>query len=154
MKKILILLAVATLPMAAARLLRRRWPAVPVLPVQLVQPPGDRACPPTLCCSAGGRAVCSGCPPPCAGCARRPVRPTCTVRRWRRPMMPQYMAPQAMPMMPQAQPMYYQSPCRQCCGAAVPTAVPQPCGDYAEAGGGYVEPGCGGPYMGNVATAR
>jgi hypothetical protein len=151
MRKILILLAVATLPAASGCACGRLCPCCPCnwFNRPAVCAP---ACPPPVYAAP----VAATCPPPCAApapcaapCAPAPCAAMGTVAPMAAPMaapmMPQYMAPQA-PCCAQAQPMYYQQPYQQpmptCCAAPEPSCAYSP---------GYAfESGCGGPYMGNV----
>jgi hypothetical protein len=139
MKKILILLAVATLPLTSGCCCARLCPCCPC---NWFNRPAT--CPPTYAAPlvsspCGPTYVPSPCAPsPCATCGPMASPLAATV-------MPQYMAPPAAPMMTQAQPMYYQqAPASACCGAAPSCCPSEPsCGCAAE-------PGCGGPYMGAV----
>jgi hypothetical protein len=129
MKKLLILLAVATLPFASGCACARLCPCCPCnwfnRPAVYAAP----ACPPTYAAP-----LAATCPPPCAPCApvatAAPYMPAMA-----QPFMPQYAAA-PNPMMTQAQPMYYQAPMANPCGAC-----------YVEPGCGYAEASCGGPAM-------
>lgn len=139
MKKLLILLAVATLPFASGCACARLCPCCPCnwfnRPATYAAP----ACPPTYAAP-----LAATCAPPCAPYS--PCAPVATAAPYM-PAMAQPFMPQCAtcpsPVMAQAQPMYYQAPMANPCGAC-----------YAEPGcayaGGYAgEVGCGygGPAM-------
>jgi hypothetical protein len=166
MKRLLILLAVALLPVASGCCCARLCPCCPCNWFNRCAP----ACPPTYAAPLAAAPCAPACAPtyaPAAYAAPSPCSACGTVAPMAgpmgAPMMPQYMGPQAMPMMSQAQPMYYQSPMPTCCAAPEAScACAPPCGACAPPcggcntcggggyGGGYMEPGCGGPYMGNA----
>ena len=141
MKKILILLAVATLPAASGCCVARVCPCCPCnwfnRPVA--------TCPPTyaapmVASPCGPTYVPSQCAPsPCATCGPMAAPLAATV-------MPQYMAPPQQ-MMTQAQPMYFQQSQPAPCCAAAPVCCPSEpsCGCASEG-----SCGCGGPTMGAV----
>lgn len=137
MKKILILLFVATLPLASGCCCARLCPFCPCNwfnrgaycpPATYAAPLAASPCGPTYVPSPYAASPCSTCGP------TSPLAAT---------VMPQYFAPQAASMMTQSQPMYYQQPASACCPTSA-CCAPEPSCGYA------AEPGCGGPYMGNV----
>ena len=143
MKKVMILLAVATLSVAPGCCATRLCPCCPC---NWFARPAATCCPPAPMYAAPVAATCAPTymPSPCAPACPSPCSAVGTVSPMAGPM--QFMgAPQGMPMVTQGQPMYYQSPMPQtCCGSAEPNCSCMPsCGCGAEAG-------CGGPFMGNV----
>lgn len=135
MKKLLILLTVAVLPAASGCCVGRLCPCCPCnwfsRPATYCAP----ACPPTYAAP-----LAATCAPPCAA-PYSPCAPVATAAPYMpamaQPFMPQCATCPNQPMMTQAQPMYYQSPMANPCGAC-----------YAEPGCSYAgEAGCGGPAM-------
>ena len=137
MKKILALLAVATIP-ATLSGCAACWPTAglcPCCPCNCFNrpapcPPAPAYCPPAPMYAAPLAA--NACPPPCAPMASQ--------------MMPQYVMPTSAPYgMP-----YGAAPGCNTCQQMAPQAMYAQPAYYTEQGCGYVEPGCGEPYMGNV----
>jgi hypothetical protein len=153
MKKILILLAVAALPLTSGCCCTRLCPCCPCnwfsrAPVCAPAPTYVAPLAASPCSPAYAQPYAQPMAPSCAPTCPAPCSSVGTVAPMAASVMPQYMAPPAAPVYAQAQPMYYQAPMpTTCCGAAEPNCSYAPtcgCGGY----GG--EPGCGGPFMGSV----
>lgn len=133
MRKVLILLAVAALPLNVG-CCARLCSTCPLCPCnwfnrQPVCAPAPTFAAPLAATPCAPTYVPSPCAPVCAP-APAAVSPLAAT------VMPQYVAPQAMPMMTQAPPVCCQ-PAQMCC-------PPEPSCCYS------AEPSCGGPYMGAV----
>ena len=130
MKKVLVLLAVAALPVASGCCCTQLCPLCPCNWFNrgaYFAPAPAYAAP----LAASPCAPATYVPSP-YGPAYAPVSPLAAT------VMPQYVAPPMGPMMTQAQPMYYPAP------AAAAYCAPEPNCGYA------AEQSCGGPYMGMV----
>jgi len=142
MKKILALLAVATIP-ATFGGCAACCPSLSVCPCcpcnwfnrPAACPPAPVCCPPAPMYAAPLAAT--ACPPPCA--------PVCQPMASQ--MMPQYVMPTSAPY---AAPYGGAPGCNTCQQMAAPQAMYAQPAYYAEPGCGYAEPGCGAPYMGEV----
>jgi hypothetical protein len=136
MKKLLILLAVATLPFASGCACARLCPCCPCnwfnRPATYCAP----ACPPTY--AAPLAATCAPYSPCAPVATAAPYMPAMA-----QPFMPQCATCPNAPVMAQAQPMYYQAPMANPCGAC----YAEPGCAYAGGYAGEVGCGCSGPAM-------
>src|SRR6187200_3277934 len=144
MKKLLILLAVATLPAASGCCCAR---LCPLCPCNWFSRPSTYCAPACPAPTYAAPLAASCAPAPCA--PYNPCAPVATAAPFMpamaQPFMPQCATCPTAPVITQAQPMYYQAPMAGNCG------MPNSCGAcYAEPGCGYAgEAGCGfgGPAM-------